>query len=94
MSLLKSIQLIDDFVGLFLDVEMTWSNGLGHIDTFNTEGGLRAGTQTNSQHTAQPCRTTMQQLKDSTTVNLQFNHPGTTFGDFSDLLTTMKKLTS
>lgn len=33
-------------------------------------------------------------VKDSATVNFTIQSPGTTFGDFSDLLTTMKKLTS
>ena len=63
--------------------EMTWSNGLGHINTFNTEG-FQSRTQTaySTYSTAlQNYYAALQTAPDSIS---QFNHPGTTFGDFSD----------
>ena len=72
----------DDFVGLF-GYEMTWSNGLGHMNTFNTDG-FQSRTQsayTTYSTALQNYYATLQTAPDS--IN-QFNHPGTTFGDFSD----------
>lgn len=72
----------DDFVGIF-GYEMTWSNGLGHMNTFNTDG-FQSRTQSAyaTYSTAlQNYYATLQTAPDS--IN-QFNHPGTTFGDFSD----------
>ena len=72
----------DDFVGIF-GYEMTWSNGLGHMNTFNTDG-FQSRTQSAyaTYSTAlQNYYNTLQTAPDS--IN-QFNHPGTTFGDFSD----------
>lgn len=72
----------DDFVGLF-GYEMTWSNGLGHMNTYNTNG-FQSRTQAaySTYSTAlQNYYTALQTAPDSIS---QFNHPGTTFGDFSD----------
>jgi hypothetical protein len=71
-----------DFVSIF-GYEMTWSNGLGHMNTFNTDG-FQSRTQTaySTYSTAlQNYYATIKTQPDS--IN-QFNHPGTTFGDFSD----------
>ena len=72
----------EDFVGLY-GYEMTWSNGLGHMNTFNTPG-FQSRTQdayTNYSTALRNYYETLQETPDS--IN-QFNHPGTTFGDFSD----------
>ena len=72
----------DTFVGIF-GFEMTWSNGLGHMNTFNTDG-FQSRTQTaySTYSTAlQNYYATLKTVPDSIS---QFNHPGTTFGDFSD----------
>ena len=63
--------------------EMTWSNGLGHMNTFNTEGFQSRtqkefstyGTALNNYYAK------LRQVPDSASM---FNHPGTTFGDFQD----------
>lgn len=72
----------ETFVGLY-GFEMTWSNGLGHMNTFNTPGWQ---SRTQSDYTTYA--TALQNYYESlTTVSgsiSQFNHPGTTFGDFSD----------
>lgn len=72
----------DEFVGIY-GYEMTWSNGLGHMNTFNSNG-----FQSRNQEAYKTYSTALQNyyaaLKtDSGTIS-QFNHPGTTFGDFSD----------
>ncbi|WP_051226916.1 CehA/McbA family metallohydrolase [Butyrivibrio sp. MC2013] len=72
----------DDFVA-FYGFEMTWSNGLGHMNTFNTPGFQSRtqaayktyGTALNNYYN------TLSTVPDSIS---QFNHPGTTFGDFQD----------
>lgn len=61
--------------------EMTWSAGTGkygHINTFNTKG---FETRTNS---AMNLRKYYETLKTQQQSVSQFNHPGTTFGDFVD----------
>ncbi len=71
-----------EFIALF-GYEMTWSNGLGHLNTFNT-GGFQSRTQsayTTYSTALQNYYTTLKTVTDSIS---QFNHPGTTFGDFSD----------
>lgn len=71
-----------DFVGLF-GFEMTWSNGLGHINTFNSEGfQSRTQSQYSTYNTA--LQNYYATLKTAPQSISQFNHPGTTFGDFSD----------
>lgn len=72
----------EDFVGLF-GYEMTWSNGLGHMNTFNTPG-FQSRTQTEYKTYATALQNYYATLKTETDSISQFNHPGTTFGDFSD----------
>lgn len=71
-----------DFVGLY-GYEMTWSNGLGHLNTFNTEG-FQSRTQPEFSTYSTALQNYYAALKKSTGSISQFNHPGTTFGDFSD----------
>ncbi|MDD4849136.1 MAG: DUF4214 domain-containing protein [Gemmiger sp.] len=75
----------NDFVGLY-GFEMTWSDGFGHINTFNTPGfesrnngdfGNKSGKTDGYQLYYQKLTEVQQSLS-------QFNHPGTTFGDFQD----------
>lgn len=67
--------------------EMTWSGGPGHINTFNTEGIVsRNNTTLNSKAADAGLKAyydllSRSELADS--IN-QFNHPGTTFGNFVD----------
>ncbi|MGN0985775.1 MAG: CehA/McbA family metallohydrolase, partial [Candidatus Enterenecus sp.] len=72
----------DTFLGIY-GFEMTWSNGLGHINTYNT-----AGWQSRTQSAYTTFSTALQnyyaELKTAPESLSQFNHPGTTFGDFSD----------
>lgn len=72
----------DEFVGLF-GYEMTWSNGLGHMNTFNTPG-FQSRTQKDYSTYATALQNYYAALKTQTDSISQFNHPGTTFGDFSD----------
>ena len=72
----------NDFVGLF-GYEMTWSNGLGHMNTFNTEG-FQSRTQTEFSTYSTALQNYYAALKTAPQSISQFNHPGTTFGDFSD----------
>ena len=72
----------DKFVGLY-GYEMTWSNGLGHINTFNT-AGFQSRTQSEFKTYATALQNYYATLKKDTNSISQFNHPGTTFGDFSD----------
>lgn len=72
----------DSFVGIF-GYEMTWSNGLGHINTFNTPG-YQARTQAEYSTYSTALQNYYAELKTVPTSLSQFNHPGTTFGDFSD----------
>ncbi len=72
----------EDFTCIY-GYEMTWSNGLGHMNTFNTEGFQSRtqkefstyGTALNNYYAK------LRQVPDSASM---FNHPGTTFGDFQD----------
>ena len=72
----------DDFVSLF-GYEMTWSNGLGHVNTFNTDG-FQSRTQSAYTNYSTALQNYYTALKTDTDSITQFNHPGTTFGDFSD----------
>lgn len=72
----------DTFVALF-GYEMTWSNGLGHINTFNTDG-FQSRTQTEYSTYSTALQNYYETLKTVSDSISQFNHPGTTFGDFSD----------
>lgn len=69
------------FAGIYA-YEMTWSDGTGHINTFNTPG---------FENRTKPAFTGLDALKNyfialkSVPLSIsQFNHPGTTFGDFND----------
>lgn len=70
------------FVGLY-GYEMTWSNGLGHMNTFNT-AGFQSRTQKDYTTYSTALSNYYTTLKTDTGSISQFNHPGTTFGDFSD----------
>ena len=72
----------DDFVGIY-GFEMTWSNGLGHINTYNTPG-FQSRTQTEFSTYSTALQNYYAVLKTDSDSLSQFNHPGTTFGDFSD----------
>lgn len=71
-----------DFVGLF-GYEMTWSNGLGHMNTFNTSG-FQSRTQADFSTYNTALQNYYAALKKVGGSISQFNHPGNTFGDFSD----------
>ena len=69
-----------DFVAIY-GYEMTWSGstgGYGHINTFNTPG---FETRTNSKMDLKNYYNALKTQKQSMS---QLNHPGKTFGDFSD----------
>lgn len=72
----------EDFVGIF-GYEMTWSNGLGHVNTFNTDG-FQSRTQSEYSTYSTALQNYYSTLKTDPDSLTQFNHPGTTFGDFSD----------
>jgi hypothetical protein len=58
--------------------EMTWSNGTGHINTFNTDwfdSRLTPGMD---------LQTYYNKIAADTNSLSQWNHPGTTFGDFNN----------
>ncbi len=63
--------------------EMTWSNGLGHMNTFNTEG-FQSRTQTEFSTYSTALQNYYAALRTAPDSISQFNHPGTTFGDFQD----------
>ena len=67
--------------------EMTWSGGPGHINTFNTPGIVsRNNTTLNDKTGDAGMKAYYALLSNENLVNSisQFNHPGTTFGNFSD----------
>lgn len=72
----------NDFVSIF-GYEMTWSNGLGHVNTFNTDG-FQSRTQSAYTTYSTALQNYYETLKTAPDSITQFNHPGTTFGDFSD----------
>ena len=72
----------EDFVGLY-GFEMTWSNGLGHMNTFNTPG-WQSRTQSDYKNKDTALQNYYAALATVPESISQFNHPGTTFGDFSD----------
>ena len=67
--------------------EMTWSGGPGHINTFNTEGIVSRNNTTLNNKTADAGMKAyyelLSQSEGADSIN-QFNHPGTTFGNFTD----------
>ena len=72
----------DKFVALF-GYEMTWSNGLGHMNTFNSDG-FQSRTQSDYSTYSTALQNYYAALKKDTDSISQFNHPGSTFGDFND----------
>ncbi len=67
--------------------EMTWSGGPGHINTFNTPGIVSRNNTTLNNKTADAGMKAYYSLlsrADGTDSISQFNHPGSTFGTFSD----------
>ena len=67
--------------------EMTWSGGPGHINTFNTPGIVSRNNSTLNNKTADAgMQAYYDLLSNENLVDSisQFNHPGTTFGNFSD----------
>ena len=75
----------EDFVGIY-GFEMTWSDGFGHINTFNTTGfesrsNSEFGNKSGSTEGYQNYYDKLVEVNGSLS---QFNHPGTTFGDFQD----------
>lgn len=69
------------FVGIYA-YEMTWSNGTGHMNTFNTPGFETR--ETAKYKNADGLLQYYNMLKTVPDSISQFNHPGTTFGDFGD----------
>lgn len=75
----------DDFVGIY-GFEMTWSDGFGHINTFNTPGfESRSNSEFgNKSGGTEGYQNYYDKLVEVDSSLSQFNHPGTTFGDFQD----------
>ena len=67
--------------------EMTWSGGPGHINTFNTPGIVSRNNKTLNNKTAdagmKAYYALLSQAEGAQSIS-QFNHPGTTFGNFKD----------
>ena len=67
--------------------EMTWSGGPGHINTFNTPGVVSRNNTTLNNKTddagMKAYYALLSQSEGANTIS-QFNHPGTTFGNFKD----------
>ena len=67
--------------------EMTWSGGPGHINTFNTPGIVSRNNTTLNNKTSdagmKAYYALLSQPEGADSVS-QFNHPGSTFGTFSD----------
>lgn len=63
--------------------EMTWSNGLGHMNTYNTPG-FQSRTQKDYSTYSTALENYYKALEKVPDSISMFNHPGTTFGDFQD----------
>ncbi len=67
--------------------EMTWSGGPGHINTFNTAGVVSRNNTTLNNKTddagMKAYYALLSQEEGADSIS-QFNHPGTTFGNFKD----------
>ena len=64
--------------------EMTWSGGPGHINTFNSDGLVsRNNAELNNKNGDAGMKLYYQTINDGDSLN-QFNHPGSTFGNFTD----------
>jgi hypothetical protein len=65
--------------------EMTWSGGPGHMNTFNTTGFVsRNNTALNNKTNDAGMKAYYELLKNTPGSITQFNHPGPTFGNFSN----------
>ena len=67
--------------------EMTWSGGPGHINTFNTPGIVSRNNSTLNNKTKDAGMQAYYKLlsqPEGANALSQFNHPGTTFGNFID----------
>ncbi len=72
----------ESFVGIY-GYEMTWSNGTGHMNTYNTKG-FQSRTQSAYSTFGTGLKNYYETLKTDTGSLSQFNHPGETFGTFQD----------
>ena len=64
--------------------EMTWSGGPGHINTFDSDGLVsRNNAELNNKSGDAGMKLYYQTINKGNSLN-QFNHPGTTFGNFTD----------
>ena len=73
----------ESFLGVY-GYEMTWSNGTGHINTFNTPGfesRNKTGLTNKDANALENYYGILKQYPESVS---QWNHPGKTFGDFND----------
>lgn len=72
----------EDFVGLY-GFEMTWNNGLGHINTFNTPGWV-SRSQSDYANVSTALKNYYSALAGVPQSVSQFNHPGEFYGDFEE----------
>lgn len=70
------------FVGIY-GFEMTWSGGFGHINTFNTPGFESRNSDEFPNNPTGHINYYNKLVEVEESLS-QFNHPGTTFGDFAD----------
>lgn len=76
----------DDFLAIY-GFEMTWANtAYGHINTYNTEGFVSRNSSYYNATGGIGLQAYYEALSDmdTDTTFSQFNHPGTTFGNFSN----------
>ncbi|MBO4217971.1 MAG: hypothetical protein J5887_00475 [Erysipelotrichaceae bacterium] len=65
--------------------EMTWSGGPGHINSYNTNGLVsRNNPQLDNKSGDAGMKLYYETIKEGENTLHQFNHPGNTFGNFSD----------
>mgnify|MGYP002421952499 CR=1 FL=1 len=72
-----------NFLGVYA-YEMTWSNGTGHMNTFNTPGFESRNKDGLKNSDAKALENYYNILKQYPASISQWNHPGKTFGDFND----------
>ena len=73
----------ENFLGVYA-YEMTWSNGIGHINTFNTPGFESRNKSGLTNNDSNALQNYYNKLKEFPASLSQLNHPGKTFGDFND----------
>ncbi len=71
------------FLGVYA-YEMTWSNGTGHMNTFNTPGFESRNKDGLKNSDGKALENYYNILKQYPASISQWNHPGKTFGDFND----------